>query len=83
VHSVIAVRYAVPVVENSKEMECIQQGFAQVFKEVYDATRRFILDLIVSDLESFGGLYRRAGAALEEVVVRGIADSTQFSSMDL
>jgi protein-tyrosine phosphatase len=78
-----AVRSAVPVENNHKEMECIQKAFAEVSKEEYSAVRNFILDLIVDGLESFGGLNQRAGAALQEVIIRGTANSTQLSSMKL
>jgi hypothetical protein len=78
-----AVRFAIPVENDGKERECIMQAFAENSNEGYNSLRNFILDLIMSGLESFGGLNQRAGAALREVIIRGTVDSTQFSSTDL
>jgi protein-tyrosine phosphatase len=78
-----AVRSAVPVENNGKEMKCIRISFSEKSKEGYDAVQEFILDLIVSGLESFGGLNEKAGTVLEELVIRGTVDSTQYSSTDL
>jgi hypothetical protein len=78
-----AVRSVVPVENNIEEMACIRKAFTEHSEEGYNAVRQFILDLIVSGLESFGGLNQRAGDALEEIIIRGTIDSTQFSSTDL
>jgi hypothetical protein len=78
-----AVRSDVPIESNAEEIACIRKTFAAKSKDGLIGVRNLILDLIVSGLESFGGLNQRAGAALEEVIIRGTIDSTKFSSTDL